>query len=538
MLELDLNSIGNKSQWKNAGIALPSFDIGAVRRRTAENPEWLHFGAGNIFRAFIADLQQRLLNEGKASSGIIAAETFDPEIIEKMYDPFDNLSLLVVMKPDGSHDKTVVAGVCESLIGDPSRERDWNRLREIFTKESLRIVSFTITEKGYGLTDLSGKILDSVKKDMNEGPASPSHVMSKIAALAYWRFRNGSFPLAFVSMDNCSHNGDKLRDAVMTISRAWMENGFVGEDFISYLLNPEKISFPWSMIDKITPRPSDTVKEALEKTGFSDTEIVCTEKKTYIAPFVNAEGPQYLVIEDSFPNGRPALESAGVFFTDRNTVEKVERMKVCTCLNPLHTALAVFGCLLGYTHIAAEMKSPVLRKLAEKIGYDEGLPVVSDPGIISPADFIKEVIEQRLPNPYIPDTPQRIACDTSQKVGIRFGETIKAYMETDGMNPSSLKFIPLVIAGWCRYLLAVDDNGNPMALSPDPMLKELSSLLAHVRFGDPSSAGDSLRELLSNLSLFGVDLYSAGIGERAEQYFREMISGPGAVARTLVNELA
>ena len=79
-------------------------------------------------------------------------------------------------------------------------------------------------------------------------------------------------------------------------------------------------------------------------------------KNTYVAPFVNAEETEYLVIEDKFPNGRPELEKGGLIFTTRETVDKVEKMKVCTCLNPLHTALAVFGCLLDYNLISAEMK--------------------------------------------------------------------------------------------------------------------------------------------------------------------------------------
>lgn len=121
------------------------------------------------------------------------------------------------------------------------------------------------------------------------------------------------------------------------------------------------------------------------------------------------------MIEDSFPNGRPPLEKAGVYFTNRQTVENSERMKVQTCLNPLHTALAIFGCLLGYKTIYEEVKDGCLKKLIEKIGYEEGLPVVVDPKIIDPKEYLKEVIEERFPNPYIPDAPQRIATDTSQK---------------------------------------------------------------------------------------------------------------------------
>ena len=98
-------------------------------------------------------------------------------------------------------------------------------------------------------------------------------------------------------------------------------------------------------------------------------------------------------------------------------------MKVCTCLNPLHTCLAIFGCLLGYRKISDEMKDRELVKLVETVGYKEGLPVVVDPIILSPKEFIDTVLKVRVPNPFMPDTPQRIATDTSQKLAVRFGET-------------------------------------------------------------------------------------------------------------------
>ena len=91
-----------------------------------------------------------------------------------------------------------------------------------------------------------------------------------------------------------------------------------------------------------------------------------TSKNTYISSFVNAEQTQYLVIEDLFPNSRPSLEKVGVIFTDRETVDKVEKMKVCTCLNPLHTILAIYGCLLSYTSISEEMKDKHLKGFIQK----------------------------------------------------------------------------------------------------------------------------------------------------------------------------
>ena len=279
-------------------------------------------------------------------------------------------------------------------------------------------------------------------------------------------------------------------------------------------------------------------KQMLEEAGFTDTESIVTSKNTYVAPFVNAEEAEYLVIEDAFPNGRPLLEKAGVMFTARDTVEKVERMKVCTCLNPLHTTLAVYGCLLGYTKISEEMKDADLVKLVEIIGYKEGLPVVTDPGILSPKKFIDEVLQIRVPNPFMPDTPQRIACDTSQKLSIRFGETIKEYMARPELDVKSLKFIPMVQAGWCRYLLGVDDEGNTFTVSPDPMYEGLAEKLQGVRVGEPCNVHEVLQPILSDAKIFGVDLYEAGLGEYVESIFAEMTAGRGAVRAALQKHLA
>ena len=536
-MKLTLEGLKDKSGWEKAGVKLPGYDIAAVRSETVKNPEWVHFGAGNIFRMFIGGIADKLLEAGLSKSGIVCAETFSFDIIDEIYKPYDNLVLAVTLKKDGSVDKQVIASLSEAISSTPDKAENWQRMKAIFEKESLKLISFTITEKGYALKNASGDYFPYILSDMEKGPDQATSAMAQVTALLYHRFQKGKLPLAVVSMDNCSHNGEKLQTSVLTMAEEWCKKGFVTADFLDYLKDESKITFPWSMIDKITPRPSEEIGKQLEEAGIEKMKPFVTEKKTFIAPFVNAEGPQYLVIEDKFPNGRPPLEKAGVYMTDRDTVNNVERMKVTTCLNPLHTALAVYGCLLGYTLIADEMKDPELKKLVHCIGPIEGMPVVTDPKILSPQDFVNEVINVRLPNPFMPDSPQRIACDTSQKVGIRFGETIKSYVKRDG-SASELKGIPLAIAGWCRYLLAVDDNGEKFELSPDPMLDDLTAMLKDVIWNNPSSYKGQLKAILSNENIFGIDLYKAGIGEKIEEIFVDELKGPGAVRETLQKNLA
>ncbi len=533
-MKLTLEGIrNNRASYEAAGYALPTFDYEKVRENTYKRPVWIHFGAGNIFRAFQCNVMQNLLNEGIMDVGLIAAEGYDYEIIEKSIRPHDNLTILATLKADNNVEKTVVGSIMESLILDSSNEKEFGRLQEIFANPSLQMASFTITEKGYSLVDGKGNLLPSIAADYQNGPSKPESYLGKVVSLLYTRFQQGASPIAMVSMDNCSHNGDKLYAAVTAFAEKWCEAGLADTGFLSYVKDDTKVSFPWSMIDKITPRPDAKVEALLAADGIEELDPVITTKNTYIAPFVNAEECEYLVIEDKFPNGRPALDKGGIIFTDRETVDKVEKMKVCTCLNPLHTTLAIYGCLLGYDLISEEMKNPLLKKFIETIGYTEGLPVVVNPGIISPKKFIDEVVNIRIPNPFMPDTPQRIACDTSQKLSIRFGETIKAYAKHDSLDTKDLKLIPLVFAGWLRYLMAVDDHGNRFELSPDPLLETVTPYVAGYALSNEPKDLSGLDSLLSNDRIFGVNLIEIGMADLVKDYFTQLSSGVGAVTSTL-----
>ena len=512
-MKLNLKSLENKAVWLEKGYKLPEFDIEKVTRATHENPEWIHFGAGNIFRAFLGGVAQRLLNAGEMNTGIVVFEGFDPEIVEKAYRPFDNLCVNVTLVSTGSVKKEVLASVVESLtINDDARAI------EIFENPSLKMASFTITEKGYTPA--------FAKRDADGKPEDAKGLMGYLTKLVYRRYLKNAQPIALVSMDNCSHNGEKLETVVKMVADTWHKNGHVDAGFIDYLNT--KVTFPWTMIDKITPRPDANVMKVLADDGFEDGVLIGTSRNTFTSAFVNAEEKEYLVIEDRFLNGRLPLDKAGVYYATRETVERVERMKVTTCLNPLHTCLAVFGCLLNFETIWQEMNDEDLKALVNRIGYVEGMPVVTDPGIMSPRTFLGEVLTVRLPNCFLPDTPQRIATDTSQKLSIRFGETIKAYLEK-GMDVSNLKGIALVEAGWLRYLMGVDDNGSEMAISPDPRLDEMKSRLAGVSFGHNENAEKALTPILEDESIFGVSLVKAGLADSVIEHFKRMNAAPGAV---------
>ena len=529
-----MTGIKDREAWEKAGIQLPGYDVEEVSEKARKAPRWVHFGIGNIFRVFIGGIADGLLEEGALDRGLTCVETFDYDVADKIYAPYDNLGLSVILHGDGTREYKVLGALAEAVKAQSSNEKQWNRLKEIFAAPSLQLVSFTITEKGYALQKADGTWFPFVEEDIKNGPAKATGAMAVLTAMLYERYQAGKYPLALVSMDNCSQNGARLRQSVLTMAEEWKKAGYVDDGFLAYVSDEKTIAFPWTMIDKITPRPSEQIAADLEALGVEDMQPVITAKKTYIAPFVNAEKPQYLVIEDSFPNGRPALEKGfGVYMADRRTVNLAERMKVTVCLNPVHSATGPLGVALGYELFAHMLNTDAdMMKMARMVAYDEGLPVVQDPGILSPQAFVDELFNDRFPNEYLGDTNLRLAVDVSQMVGIRFGETIKAYVEKYG-DASRLTALPLGIAGWLRYMLAVDDAGKKYELAPDPMNEEIQEQLKDIVVGQPETFTDQLRPILSNERLFFIDLYKAGVGEKVESMFREMIAGPGAIKATI-----
>jgi len=469
--------------------------------------KWLHLGAGNIFRAFLAAVAQDMLDAGLDDPHLAVCECYDEEIIPAVFTPYDNKTLGVTLHTDGRIATREISAV-RTAFG-----RDAALLAAMVAQPALQLISLTITEKGY--------VVDAAK--IAHAPHHAATTLEYLTAALLARFTADAPPLAVVTMDNFAANGSVLHQAIQAIADAWENNGNAPQGFTRYI---DRLAFPWTMIDKITPHPSPQVAAALD---YPHKQITTTAKGTTIAPFVNAEAAQYLVMEDNFPNGRPPfhrLPASGVYLTDRETVRKADHMKVCACLNPLHTLLGIGGMLLRYPTIAACMQDETLVALARQAA-EEALPVVETPGIIDPRAFLHEVLTRRFPNPHIPDTPHRITTDSSQKIPIRFGQTLLARQKAN-LPAEELSAIPTLIALWLRYRLAIADDGRPLTLAPDPLCPPTVTALANTPLGQPAAALN-LRPILSDARLFGVDLYEAGLGECVERMFRKLAAKPGTL---------
>ena len=540
MLHLSDDIHNESAAWQKAGVTLPTYDIEAMRQATKRSPIWVHFGAGNLFRAVHAPIAQKLLDSGATDRGILVAESFDPAIVDQAYTPFDDRYLQVILKADGSMKTSLVTSVAGAypLGEDPKPLRD---LRLVFRNPSLQMVTTTITEKGYALVDSQGRPLPWIAPEFEGGPDKAKSAIAVITALLLERYKAGALPLALVSTDNFSRNGERFGQAVRQMADEWIGRGLAEKGFGDYLRDKNKITFPLTMIDRITPNPDKEVGRRLKALGIADVEPFRTRGGTAMAPYTNTEETWYWVVEDDFPAGRPPLEKAGVYMADKDTVNAADQMKVTTCLNPLHTALAVFGMLLGYPTMSKTIADPDLKTLVTRLGYVEGLPVVEDPGIFSPKEFLRQVIEIRVPNPGLPDTPARICADTSQKIPVRYGITISKYIQAKDLDTADLEAIPLIIAAWLRLLIGSNSNGTndagrPVKLSPDPRLEELQRILVDIPLNGSAkkeTLTTTIKSILADTSIFGTDLNATPLADKIETFLTAMCQGNGAVASTL-----
>lgn len=207
-MKLTLEGIKDRAAWQSAGIKLPDYDVQAVSEKAKKHPVWAHFGAGNIFRIFVGGMADAMLEKGAMDRGITCVETFDFNVVDQIYTPYDNLVLAVTLNADATTDKRVLGSLSEAIKAQSNVPENWNRLKAVFADPGLQMISFTITEKGYALKNASGDFFPFVQADIDNGPEKTTGAMAIVCAMLLHRFENGKAPLAVVSMDNCSHNGE------------------------------------------------------------------------------------------------------------------------------------------------------------------------------------------------------------------------------------------------------------------------------------------------------------------------------------------
>ena len=119
-MKLNIPSLSDKTGWEKANVALPAYDVPAVVQASREHPVWVHFGIGNIFRIFIGGIADTLISKGLMDKGITCVETFDYDVVDKIYDPFDNLVLAVTLHADGSTERKILGSLTEAVKADTS----------------------------------------------------------------------------------------------------------------------------------------------------------------------------------------------------------------------------------------------------------------------------------------------------------------------------------------------------------------------------------------------------------------------------------
>ena len=227
-MKLTMDGIRDREPWEKAGIVLPGYDVETVSREGPRRNRSGYILVSATFSGFLSGESPTVSwKTALMDRGITCVETFDYDVVDKIYRPYDNLGLSVILHGDGTREYKVLGSLAEAVKAQSSDPEQWNRLKEIFSSPSLQLVSFTITEKGYALQKADGTWFPFVEADIQNGPDKAAGAMAVLTAMLYERYRAGRYPLALVSMDNCSQNGAKLRESVLTMTEEWKKEGFV-----------------------------------------------------------------------------------------------------------------------------------------------------------------------------------------------------------------------------------------------------------------------------------------------------------------------
>jgi mannitol 2-dehydrogenase len=387
-------------------------------------PGIVHIGVGNFHRAHEAFYVDRLLRMGVANAWGIAGVGILPAD-ERVRDALRSQDLeytLIERHPNGSVRATRVGAIVEYLYAPD----EYDRVVERLAAPTTQIVSLTITEGGYNISDATGEFdgtTPSVVADARPG-ARPSTVFGIVTAGLRLRRERGVPPFVVLSCDNVEGNGTVAQNSFVAF--ATMVDPVLG------LWVRDNVAFPSAMVDRITPVTTDTeLRWVRERFGIDDAWPVVTEA------FVQ------WIIEDSFPLGRPPFELAGVQMVE--DVRPYELMKL-RLLNASHQAMAYYGLLKGHVAVEAAATDPQLIALMTRYMDEEATPTLEPVPGLDLVPYKQELLE-RFANPYVGDTLARLATDGSDRIP-KFVVPVARERRAAGQ---SAPLSAAIIASWARY---------------------------------------------------------------------------------------
>jgi mannitol 2-dehydrogenase len=412
-------------------IGTPSYD------RSALTAGILHVGIGNFHRAHMAVYLDRLFALGEShdwalcGAGVRAGDATMRERLEKQ----DWLTTVVELDPSGLTAQ-VVGSMIDFVEVDPS-----TTIAKM-ADPAIKIVSTTITEGGYYVDALTDGF-DAKHPDITADAANPDAPKTVFGmAIKALRIRRdaGVAPFTFMSCDNLPENGHVAKRTVIGLAR------LSDPDFADWI--SANVAFPNSMVDCITPATSDRERAMVaDKFGITDAVPVACE------PF------RQWVLEDNFPQGRPALEKVGAEFVE--DVAKYELMKL-RILNGGHAAIAYPSALIGHHFVHDAMADPLISEWLDTLEQREIIPTLTP---IEGVDYqaYREKIIERFSNPEVGDTIPRLCLDGSNRQPKFILPTLRDALAAG----ADVYGLALEAALWCRYCAQVDEAGNEIAPNDD-----------------------------------------------------------------------
>jgi mannitol 2-dehydrogenase len=442
-------------------LPVPAYD------RDLVTPGVVHFGVGGFHRAHQAMYHDRLMNQGTALDwgicgvGVMAAD----RRMQQALNAQDGLYTLILKHGDGAYEPRVIGSIVEYLFAPEDPEA----VIEKMAAPSTRIVSLTITEGGYNISDVTGEF-DVTNPDMIadlEQDAVPRTVFGLITEALRRRRQRGLGAFTVMSCDNLQGNG-YLTKRVFTAFARLRDPGL--GDWVEH-----QTRFPISMVDRITPVTTDADRaEVRERFGIADWWPVVCEPYTQ------------WVLEDAFTAGRPPYEQAGVQVVDQ--VEPYELMKL-RLLNGSHQALCYFGYLAGYRLVHEAAQDPLFRTFL--LGYmdEEATPTLAPvPGV--DLDGYKHTLIERFSNPQVRDTIARLCAESSDRIPKWLLPVVRQQLSTGG----EIRRSAAVVASWARYAEGVDERGEPIEVVD--RLRDSLMPLARRQREDPDA-------FIANRDIFG-----------------------------------